>query len=356
MTAPSRMPGPYLLLAAALAAGVAGGAGTVLIWRAVEEPRRSVVTSAGCAVDQVAQQALPSVVTINAQGPGGAGVGSGVVVTIAGAARIVTNEHVISTAAGGKVAVTYTDGHSTTAKIVGADALTDLAVVQPDDPSRSAKPIEVTDSGDLRVGRPVVALGSPLGLTSTVTSGIVSATDRYVRLPGEGASSTHLIGAIQTDAAINPGNSGGALVDCSARLIGINTAGASPSGDAGSSGLGFAIPTALMQPIAAELAERGEIVHPSLGLQVQEISDAVAAQAGVPAGLFVQAVRSGGPAARAGLRAGDIIVELDGKPVRSPEDLVRAELSAEVGQTVQIAYERAGARATAAVVAERVAA
>ncbi len=191
-----------------------------------------------------------------------------------------------------------------------------------------------------------MALGSPLGLTSTVTSGIVSAADRYVKVPGEGTPAAHLIGAIQTDAAINPGNSGGALVDCDARLIGINTAGASPSGDPGSSGLGFAIPTALMQPIAAELAQDGAVAHPTLGRQVQ----------GIPAGLFVQAVRPDGPAARAGLRAGDLLIDIDGEPVRTPEDLVKAELAAQVGQKMRITYERSGARSTAEVTAERIAA
>ena len=345
-------PSPYVLLAAALAAGVAGGAGTVLVWELVTDPETVVAAAAPvCAVEQVAQRALPSVVTINAEGPQGAGVGSGVVVDLSagGAARpayIVTNQHVISPAGAGKVTVTYTDGHATTGTVVGADALTDLAVVRPESPSPAAAALAVADSGRLRVGQPVVALGSPLGLTSTVTSGIVSATDRYVKVPGEGTPAAHLIGAIQTDAAINPGNSGGALVDCDARLIGINTAGASPSGDPGSSGLGFAIPTALMQPIAAELAQDGAVAHPTLGLQVQ----------GIPAGLFVQAVRPGGPAARAGLRAGDHLVDIDGEPVRTSEDLVKAELAAQVGQKMRITYERAGARSTAELTAERIAA
>jgi putative serine protease PepD len=341
---------PYALLAAALAAGAVGGAAVALVWRVSTGPATATVTQGpGCAVDQVAERALPSVVTINVAG----GVGSGVVVRIAGSTYIVTNEHVISPASpSGKITVTYTDGRSTTGTLVGEDVLTDLAVVRPAEPSRYATPIPVADSDGLRVGQPVVALGSPLGLTSTVTSGIVSATDRYVHVPGQGATGAHLIGAIQTDAAINPGNSGGALVDCAGNLVGINTAGASPSGDPGSSGLGFAIPTALAEPLAAELVEHGSVAHPTLGLQVQEIAEGVAAQAGVPAGLFVQAVQPGGPAAKAGLKAGDIVLEIATKPVRTPADLARVELKMQAGQSAQVTFERAGARSTVAVTAQ----
>ena len=183
----------------------------------------------------------------------------------------------------------------------------------------------------MQVGQPVVALGAPLGLASTVTSGIVSALDRYVPVPGDGVTH-HLIGAIQTDAAINPGNSGGALVDCAGRLVGVNAAIATVPNEAGVSGggsvgLGFAIPVDLAKPIADELIRTGQPGHPTTGLQVQEIPPAVAEAAGTPTGLFVLAVDPGGPGAKAGLQAGDIITQVDGAPAVSSEQIVVATLT-----------------------------
>ena len=159
------------------------------------------------------------------------------------------------------------------------------------------------------MGQPVVALGSPLGLTSTVTTGIVSALNRYVRVPGENGQAAHLVGAIQTDASVNPGNSGGALVDCRAHLVGINTAGAALS-NTPTIGLGFAIPIDLAEGIASELITAGKVTRPSLGIQVQTISKELARATGGSAGLFVQCVTAGGPADKAGVRPGDVIVEI----------------------------------------------
>jgi putative serine protease PepD len=195
--------------------------------------------------------------------------------------------------------------------------------------------ITLGDSGSLRVGEPVVALGSPLGLTSTVTTGIVSALNRYVRVPSENGQAAHLVGAIQTDASINPGNSGGALVDCSARLIGINTAGAAvPNSAGGSIGLGFAIPIDLAKGIAGQLIENGSVSRPTVGMQVQELS-------GASPGLFVAAVASGGPADKAGIRPGDVIVEVDGEPARSVDPLIVKTLTMSAGDKVRLTYHRA---------------
>src|SRR5262245_42623094 len=208
------------------------------------------------------------------------------------------------------------------------------------DPMRSpgGLPGVVAHSADeLQVGQPVVALGSPLGLTSTVTSGIVSALNRYVRVPAESGQTAHRVGAVQTDASINPGNSGGALVDCHARLVGINTAGAAlPSTPGGSIGLGFAIPVDFARGIADELIASGKVTRPGFGLQVQPISG----------GLFVQAVTAGGPADKAGLRPGDVIVEVDGEPAESIDPLVVKTLEMQPGDTVDLTYERGGRHTT----------
>jgi putative serine protease PepD len=219
------------------------------------------------------------------------------------------------------------------------DAVTDLAVVTASDPDPAAPPIDVGDSEGLRVGIPVVALGSPLGLTSTVTSGIVSATGRYVRVPTQ-SGAAHLVGAIQTDAAINPGNSGGALVDCDARLVGINTAGASPAGESGSAGLGFAIPTSLAEPIVAELAAHGRVAHPTLGMLLQPVPATMQSSAG--GSVVVQSVVPGGPAATGGVSAGDVVVDVAGHRMHSPDDLVQIELGLDAGEEVPVTLVRSG--------------
>jgi len=262
---------------------------------------------------EVADTALPSVVTISATHGQQGGTGSGVVIRSSG--YILTDDHVISVAAnGGTVSVMFSDGHTAGATIVGRDPFTDLGVIKANAGEPDLPTIAIGASRSGRVGQPVVAVGSPLGLTSTVTSGIVSALDRYVRVPAGGGVTAHLVGAIQTDASINPGNSGGALVDCAARLVGINTAGASvPDSGGGSVGLGFAIPVDLAKPLADELITNGKVNHPSFGMQVQAIPREVAEQAGQPPGLFVQEVTPGGPAEKAGIRPRDVIV-VDRRP------------------------------------------
>ena len=306
-------------------------------------------STAMCPAIPLADQVLPSIVTIAASRGAQAGTGSGQIFQDGG--YILTNDHVISVAAGGgNVSVRYSDGHSSDATIVGRDPSTDLAVLKVADGAKDYPVITLGSSASLRVGQPVVALGAPLGLASTVTSGIVSALDRYVPVPGDGVTH-HLIGAIQTDAAINPGNSGGALVDCSGRLVGVNAAIATVPNEAGVSGggsvgLGFAIPVDLAKPIADQLIRTGQPGHPTTGLQVQEIPPAAAEAAGTQTGLFVLAIDPGGPAAKAGLQPGDIITEVDNAPAVSSEQIVVATLTRKVGDTIELTYLRGGTSAT----------
>jgi putative serine protease PepD len=344
--------GLIALLAAAIIGGVVGGIVVREWWRPGNGNTTGTTGSgssdnaAACQAAHVADEALPSVVTVRASSGRGESTGSGVVIRSGG--YVLTNDHVISSAAGGGgVSIVRDDGEATDATIVGRDPLTDLAVLKADDTS-GLPVIPVGESGALRVGEPVVALGSPLGLTSTVTTGIVSALDRYVRVPGGQGQAAHLVGAIQTDASINPGNSGGALVDCHAHLVGINTAGATiPNSGGGSIGLGFAIPIDFAGTIADELMSGGSIRRPSFGMQLQTISPELARASGGPAGLFVGAVTPGGPAEQAGIRPGDVIVEVDGEPARSVDALVVKTLTMHAGDVVHLKYERDGVSHTA---------
>lgn len=297
----------------------------------------SANTSAACSVTTIADEELPSVVTILVTGPSGSGTGSGEVIDNSG--HVLTNNHVISAAAsGGRIDVVFSDGSSQTARLVGRDSQTDLAVLQVPE-TQGLRAITFGSSEAVRVGQPVVALGAPLGLSSTVTSGIVSARDRSVNVPGDDGGTALLVAAIQTDAAINPGNSGGALVDCAGKLIGVPTAGATvpnPNGgsSAGSIGLGFAIPSDFAHSIAEELIAHGSVTHGFLGLSVDTASSGT--------GLYVVAVTPAGPAAAAGLQVGDVITEIAGEPVSSAEQLLELTLTHKPGDTVTITYERQG--------------
>jgi putative serine protease PepD len=285
------------------------------------------------------------VVTIAAHGNGGSGTGSGEVIRSDG--YVLTNNHVISIAAnGGSVEVLFSDGQTAAATITGRDPETDLAVLKVQ-VSHELKVISLSSSSSVKVGEPVVAIGAPLGLSGTVTSGIVSALDRTVEVPGENDRSALLVSALQTDAAINPGNSGGALVNCAGQLVGVPTAGATvPNSGGGSIGLGFAIPVDLAKSIADEIIATGRVTHAFFGLQTVPIPPAAAAQAGVPEGLYVQAVTAGGPAAQAGLRPDDVITSIDGEPATSNIQLQELTLTKKPGDTVSIVYARAGHSAT----------
>jgi putative serine protease PepD len=305
-----------------------------------------------CDAASIANQVLPSIVTIRLQGTSANGVGTGEILTSDG--YIVTNNHVISSAANsGTITVLYSSGESTPATLVGRDPASDLAVLKVSS-DRALPTIQLGNSSNVAVGEPVVALGAPLGLSNTVTAGIVSGLDRNVQAPSDNGTTTTLVGSIQTDASINPGNSGGALVDCSGALVGVNTAIATvpnASGDAsgGSVGIGFAVPVNFMNTIVAELKSGGGVRTPWFGIEVSLIPVATAQQFGVAPGLFVESVVAGGPAAAAGLREGDIITTIDGKPSTSNDVLTTITQQKSPGDTLTVAYVRSGVPATTTV-------
>ena len=310
-------------------------------------------TGFGCDVTAVATRGLPSIVMIQVESASSSGSGSGGVIRSDG--YVLTNNHVVSAAAtSGSITVLFSDGATEPARLVGRDVETDLAVVKVD-LEDSLQPIPFGTSSTLEIGQPVVALGAPLGLASTVTSGIVSALDRSVNVPADGGQTALIVAAIQTDAAINPGNSGGALVDCSGRLVGVPTAGAvvpNPEGgaSAGNVGIGFAIPSDFARVISDELIATGRVTHGSFGIRVAAISESAARQANSRAGLFVVGTEPGGPSAIAGIREGDVITEIGDEPAVTAQQLQALTLTERPGQTVQLTIARDGSEQTVSVV------
>jgi putative serine protease PepD len=290
-------------------------------------------------VADIAQRVLPSVVSISARGARGGGSGTGFIIDSTG--FILTNNHVISDAAvdGGRIEVQLNDGTTLGATIVGRDSAYDLAVLKVDRTGLTA--LTFGDSDQVAVGDAVIAIGSPLGLSGTVTLGIVSAKDRAVTA-GEDAGDNSYINAIQTDAAINPGNSGGPLVNSAGAVIGVNSAIATLgtsflSSPSGSIGLGFAIPINQARKTAEQLIKTGKATYPVVGISV----DMQYAGEGAKIADTQNAIVSGGPAARAGLRAGDLITKFDGRTITTPEELIVAIRSKNVGDKVEIEYIRA---------------
>jgi len=335
-------------VAAALVLGAAGGAGTALALHKSPAAARPASTSLVCDSVHIARTVLPSVVTVSVQSATGAGgVGSGEVIRSDG--YIVTNNHVIAPAVGGgTISVTFSDGTTEPADLTGRDPRSDLAVLKVDARPR-LRPIEFANSDDVVVGQPVVALGAPLGLSSTVTTGIVSALDRNVPVPSDGGTTTVLVGAIQTDAAINPGNSGGALVDCHERLVGVNTAIATVPNEAGqagggSVGIGFAVPSNLTAHVANQIIKGEPIGYAYFGFQAVPART----QAGHAVGLFVQDITAGGPAEAAGLRVGDLVTQIDGNDATDLSVLNHLVLTKQPGDRVPVEYVRDGAQHTTA--------
>ncbi|WP_217645352.1 S1C family serine protease [Nocardioides terrae] len=344
MTQARSLLGAWPWLVALLVAALLGGfVGALTVVAVRDDP-------ASCSATSVASDVLPSVVTVEVTSPGGAGSnGTGAVYRSGG--YILTNEHVISAAVGGgaSVSVRYSDGTTSAATIVGEDFATDLAVVRADDRADGRPLLGIGDSGAVRVGQAVIALGAPLGLSNTVTKGIVSALGRYVPVPSDSGRVAHLLDAIQTDASINPGNSGGPLVDCSGRQVGVNTAistvpNAEGTAGGGSVGLGFAIPTTIATRIADQLVKSGRADHPVIGFAAHPVANA---ETGRPDGLAVTAVLPDGPAAQAGLAAGDLVTELDGGAATSSEQLVLVSLRHEAGDTVAVSFRRDGSEHSA---------
>jgi putative serine protease PepD len=310
----------------------------------------SKVNAVGCNSTAVANKALPSIVTISVRNGTTGGTGSGEVIRSDG--YIMTNNHVIAAAAsGGTIDVQFADGQTVPATLTGRDPKADLAVVKVDG-QPSLPVIPFGSSSQVVIGEPVVALGAPLGLSNTVTSGIVSALDRTVEVPSDNGTTAVLASAIQTDAAINPGNSGGSLVDCSGKLIGVPSAGAvAPStgpggGSTGSIGIGFAIPVDVAKAITDEIIATGTVTHAYFGIAVITLPSSAAKEIGLNGGIYVQQVVPGGPSADAGLQAGDIITELNGTPATSSEQLEALTITEKPGDVVTVGYWRNGHTAT----------
>lgn len=302
----------------------------------------------------VSQASRASVVAIQVQGNGGSGQGSGVVYGTSG--HIVTNHHVIDSArSGGKIQVAAYDGRVfTEVTIVGSDAHSDLAVLKVADSSFDLKPMPLGDSEAVKPGQPVMAIGNPMGLSDTVTTGIVSAVNRPVitrqrgkeSIFGEAEVIRQVTNAIQTDAAINPGNSGGALVDAKGKLIGINSSIVSMPGadgrSAGSIGLGFAIPTAGVKRVANALIDDGVVSRAFLGVGLQ--SGTVTDDGAKRMAAIIAEVTPGSAADKGGIKVGDGVVAIDGEVVRDSRGLM-AQIRERAPQTeVTLTVVREGAQ------------
>ncbi|WP_353112174.1 trypsin-like peptidase domain-containing protein [Microbacterium sp.] len=383
-----------LIVAAALVGGVAGIGGSALWSSTVAQPQGSpasgpqavTVNNPGSVNETtaIATKVLPSVVTIEVSGSNESGSGSGVILDKEG--HVLTNTHVVTL--GGAVSkptirVTTSDGRIYDATVVGTDPIYDLAVIQLKD-AKDLTPIEFGDSSKLNVGDTAVAIGAPLGLSNSVTTGVVSALNRSIQvassavpkggtgdqqqgdgsqqnggpfqfdIPGMGsqqqASQSISLAVIQTDAAINPGNSGGALVDSKGNLIGINVAiatagGSSSSGsESGSIGLGFAIPSDVAKRVADQILKDGAATHGLLGASVR---DASSVESATVAGAYIVDITSGGAAGAAGLQKGDVVTEINGIPVSSSSDLTAQVRALAGGATTKVTYVRDGKSYTA---------
>ncbi len=281
---------------------------------------------------------LPSVVKIDVRTAQGGGSGSGVILSSDG--QILTNNHVVAESTG-DLTVSFNDGSTAPAHVVGTDPLTDLAVIQAEGVS-GLTPANLGSSDKVDVGEEVVAVGSPFGLQSTVTSGIVSALDRPVDT-SDGSGEGSVFPAIQTDAAINPGNSGGALVDLSGNVIGINsairTSGSTMQSEGGSIGLGFAIPIDEARPIVQQLIDGETPTHARIGVTV---GDAVASSGFTSTGAEIGDVTAGSAGDQAGLQKGDVITSVDHEPVTGADALVATVRKYRPGDEVTLTYLRDG--------------
>lgn len=380
-----------LLVAAALVGGGAGLGGTyagLALWGGSDGATASGPTAITVndptdvnATAAVAAKVVPSVVTISASGGSSGGTGSGVVLSDDG--YVLTNTHVVTLdgqTGNAKLSVTTSDGRVFAATLVGTDPTYDLAVIKLDNASNMT-PIEWADSSKLNVGDNTVAIGAPLGLPNTVTTGIVSALNRSIQVassaaPKDGSESdqgsepggespfffdfgqgqqngqatqTIKIAVIQTDAAINPGNSGGALVDDEGKLIGINVAiasagGSSSGGQSGNIGVGFSIPSDIAKRVSQEIIDSGAATHGLLGASVQ---DAASIQGATTTGAYVADVSPGGAAQAGGLQKGDVITEFNGIPITNSVDLTAQVRALAAGAETKVTYVRGGKQSTA---------
>jgi len=324
-----------LALVAGLLGGILGGDATKgLISSGVNlVSSTSTIERSPDSVAGIAARVLPSVVSIETMSKDGGGSGSGFVIDPNG--YLLTNNHVVADAI--TIKVILNDGREYAAKILGRDESYDLAVLKIK--TTGLKALQFGDSNKVQVGDSVIAFGSPLGLSGTVTQGIISAKDRPVTA-GDENSSTSFISALQTDAAINPGNSGGPLVDATGAVIGVNSAiaslGSALGSQSGSIGLGFAIPINQARKTADQLIRDGKATYPVIGVSV----DMNYSGGGALIAETSSAIMAGGPAAKAGMRPGDLITEIDGLKINSPEELIVEIRTHNVGDEVTITYLR----------------
>ncbi len=320
----------------ALTAGMVGGAVGYLVAREtlpVAEVTSTTVAGAPSlqpgSIADIAARVQPAVVQLNVTTGQGGGTGSGFIISDDG--YIITNNHVAGDSAGGEIEVSFSDGSTLPGRLIGANAGYDLALVKVDGTGLPTVPLGSSDA--LNVGDAVIAVGSPLGLQGTVTSGIVSALDRPVTAGGE-TSETAFINAIQTDAAINPGNSGGPLLNGNGEVIGVNSAIATTGAQAGSIGLGFAIPIDTAKRIVDEIRTTGSSSTPVIGVSLD--------MAFAGPGAMVESVTPGGAAEAAGLQAGDTITAVNGKPVADGTELIVAVRANAPGDQVTLEVQRGG--------------
>ncbi|MEZ0579567.1 S1C family serine protease [Nocardioides sp. MH1] len=341
------------VLAGALVVGGGAGLGGAALWSALDDSGSAPGSSTSSAplqvssnadtpapdgsVEAVAKKVLPSVVALDVTAGQAGGSGSGVVLTQDG--LILTNNHVVTLAGetdagSAQITVSFSDGTRVKGTVVGTDPLTDSALVQAQGVT-GRTPITIGKSGVLDVGEQVVAIGSPYGLDSTVTSGIVSALDRPVEVGRDSQGNTTAYPAIQTDAAINHGNSGGALVDMDGQLVGINASiqtADDGNPESGSIGIGFAIPIDELVPIIQQLRDGDTPTHARLGIEVGDAQD----------GAVVRTVDDGSAAADAGLQEGDVITKVDDHLVDSSGSLVATVRSYRPNDKVTVTYLRDG--------------
>lgn len=297
-------------------------------------------------VEAVAKKVLPSVVQINVKGSQESGSGTGIIISKDG--EILTNNHVVEVGAdGGTITVAFNDGTNAKATIIGRDPKTDIAVIKAEGRTDLTR-ATLGSSADLKVGQEVVAIGSPFGLESTVTQGIISALNRPVS-SSDGTGSNEApttFPAVQTDAAINPGNSGGPLVDLQGNVIAINSAirsGGTTSGDAGSIGLGFAIPIDLAKNVGRQLLDGKTVQHAQIGVGVENY---LSGDGITGIGAEVKDVTTDGPGAKAGLKEGDVITAVNGTLIPSSEALVASVRGFNPGEKITLDYTRDGKKAS----------
>mgnify|MGYP002654248953 CR=1 FL=1 len=340
--APAKQSNSFFIIASLVIALVAGGVGATIGRTSSSNISGNFVSTedaverAPGSIANLAARVIPGVVSISVSASDGSGTGSGFFLSSDG--YILTNNHVVDAAATrGTISVAISTGKKYTAKIVGRDSSYDLAVLKID--VTGAPTLQLGDSEKVAVGDAVIAIGSPLGLAGTVTSGIISAKNRPVTT-GSDSGESSFINALQTDAAINPGNSGGPLVDATGAVVGVNSAiaslGSSAGGQSGSIGLGFAIPINQAKKTAEQLIKTGSATYPIMGIAV----DTRYTGTGALISSEANGVTNGGPADKAGLKAGDLIIAIDDVEINTSDELIVAIRSRNVGDKVKIKFKR----------------